>query len=86
MKKLILFAIVLMSCSGNNSGKIRESIPGIYTRHFEAQYSMGDDTLYITQLNNGNTYTVIRKSTYHRIKNKMIGEPEEKNRIMDGHL
>ena len=78
MKKFILFTIVLMSCSGNDSGKIRDSIPCIYTRHFEAQYSVGEDTLYITRLNEGNTYTVIRKSTYRRIKNKLIGESEQK--------
>ncbi|MDQ2753438.1 MAG: hypothetical protein M3R72_10495 [Bacteroidota bacterium] len=78
MKIIILFAIILMGCSGNESGNIRNSIPGVYTRHFEAQYSVGDDTLYIAQLNGGNTYTVIRKSTYRSIKNKVIDQPQQK--------
>lgn len=78
MKSIILFAIIMIGCSGDESGKVRKSVPGVYTRHFEAQYSIGDDTLYITQLDGGNTYTVIRRSTFRRIKNKVVGQPEQK--------
>lgn len=78
MNRIVIFAIILMGCSSNESGTIRNFIPGVYTRHFEAQYSLGDDTLYITRLNGSNTYTVIRKSTYRRIKNKVVGEAEQK--------
>lgn len=78
MNRIILFAILLIGCNSNESGKIRKSIPGVYTRHFDAQYSVGDDTLYITQLEGSNTYTIIHKSTYCRIKNRVVGQPEQK--------
>ncbi len=78
MKSIILFAIIMIGCSGDESGKVRKSVPGVYTRHFEARYSMGDDTLYISQLDGGNTYTVTRRSTYRRIRNKVVDVPEQK--------
>ncbi|MBE7174253.1 MAG: hypothetical protein INR73_27010 [Williamsia sp.] len=78
MNRLFLLALILAGCSNGDNGKIRQSVPGVYIRHFEAAYSRGDDTLFISRMNGTNSYRVIRKSTFRRIKNKRWGEPEQK--------
>ncbi len=78
MNRIFLLALLLTGCSSGDSSKIKQSVPGVYTRHFEAGYSRGDDTLYISRLDAGNTYRVIRKSTFRRIKNGRAGSPEQK--------
>ncbi len=78
MNRLFLLAVILTGCGDRNSSKIRQSVPGVYTRHFEAASSTGDDTLYISRLGEDNGYRVIRKSTFRRVKNKRSGSPEQK--------
>ncbi len=78
MNKIFLLAMILTGCSNGDSSKIRQSVPGVYTRHFEAEYSKGDDTLYISPLGGTNGYRVIRKSTFRRLKKGRPGDPEQK--------
>lgn len=78
MNRIFLLTLIVMGCSSGDNGKIRQSVPGVYIRHFEAEYSTGDDTLFISKLGGDNGYRVIRKTTFRRIRNKRTGNPEQK--------
>ncbi len=78
MNKILLLILILTGCRNSDSIKTQRFVPGVYIRHFKADYSAGDDTLYISRLGTDNAYRVIRKSTFRRIKNKKSGSPEQK--------
>lgn len=78
MNRLLFIVFILAGCGSGEEGKIRQSVPGVYIRHFDARYSKGDDTLFISRLNDGNTYRVIRKSAFSRVRNHLYTAPEQK--------
>lgn len=72
MKKVILcFWIVafgFLSCNRRGRADTRSFIPGIYVRAIEHEFAKGSDTLIITHLT-GNTYQVVKRSGFVRIRN-----------------
>src|SRR3954466_14790267 len=75
MKLIIILAIVATSCNYTGSN-IKEFIPGVYTQHFEGLYSKGEDTLIISKIDGVNTYLIVHKSTFQRIRNNQLSAPE----------
>lgn len=76
MRLIIILAIVAISC---NSGAtdVKEFIPGMYIRHFEDLYSKGDDTLIISKIDNINSYFILHKTTFQKLRNNQLSAPEE---------
>lgn len=50
---------------------IRAFIPGVYVKHIDGLYSIGEDSLTISQ-SNDQTYTILHNTTYRPIINKKI--------------
>ena len=50
---------------------IRAFIPGLYVKHIEGPYSIGEDSLTISQ-SNDQTYTILHNTSYRPIINKKI--------------
>ena len=76
MRLLIILAIVVISCNSGNSD-IKAFIPGVYIRHFEGLYSKGEDTLIISKIDNVNSYFILRKTTFQKLRNNQLSAPEQ---------
>ena len=50
---------------------IRAFMPGVYVKHIDGLYSIGEDSLTISHFN-GQTYTILHNTSYRRIINKTI--------------
>lgn len=67
--------IVFYSCSSQTDTK--DFIPGIYVREVKNEFSVGRDTLVISPFNT-NTFSIIHKGSYQRIKNGKLKPVERK--------
>ena len=76
MKTLpILFTLIIASCNSilTSDDNIQSFLPGTYVRYLEGEYSIGHDTLIITESNQkGNTYTIVRHLSYQKIIEKAL--------------
>lgn len=75
--------IVLFSCSDmqkkNATDKILSFLPGTYVRSFEGEYSVGHDTLIISQPDSKtNYYRIKHNSSYQKIRDKQLQPIEYK--------
>lgn len=80
----LAFMIVLLSCNGlqskNAADKILYFIPGKYVRTFEGEFSIGHDTLTITQPDSKNNYyTIQHNGSYQKIRAKHLRPLEYKS-------
>ncbi len=85
--KLIYFlatAFVLAGCNSlSKSNDAKESMPGIYTRQSEGEFSKAMDTLIISANNEkAGTYLIIRKTRFNRIVDGKLQPPEYKTEKM----
>ena len=71
------FTIILSSCGITKEDSVKDFIPGVYARHFEGEFSKGNDTLRI-ELFSGSTYVITRGSSYRRIGDGKVHSPERK--------
>ena len=82
--KLIYFftaaAFVLSGCNlSSKSNDAKETIPGIYIRQSEGEFSKAIDTLIISANNEeAGTYLIIRKTRFNRIVDGKLQPPEYK--------
>ena len=78
----IAFASVMFSCGNpqeKQTQKITSFIAGTYVRAFEGEYSVGHDTLVITQPDVANNlYTIQHNSSYQKIREKQLQPVEYK--------
>lgn len=79
----LICIIVLLSCSDmqkkNATNRILSFLPGTYTRSFEGDYSVGHDTLIISQPDaKTNYYTIKHNSSYQKIRDKQLQPIEYK--------
>jgi hypothetical protein len=74
---LFLFVISISSCGFTKDDNIRDFIPGVYAREFEAEFSKGSDTLTIEPFS-GSTYVIAHNATYQRIEGGKLKMPERK--------
>jgi len=78
-----IFLICLLSCNESqtkNSEKIISFISGTYVRAFEGEFSIGHDTLTISQPDAGNNYYTIKHNTsYQIIRDKQLQPLEYKS-------
>ena len=76
------FASVMFSCGNSKekqTEKITSFITGTYVRAFEGEYSVGHDTLVITQPDVANNlYTIQHNSSYQKIREKQLQPVEYK--------
>ncbi len=87
MKVIYFFAVmafILSSCNSlSKSNDVRESMPGLYTRQSEGEFSKAIDTLAITANDTkAGTYVIIRKTSFNRIIKGKIQLPEYKTEKM----
>lgn len=61
MKNMLFILLLFAGCAS------APSIEGIYTKHVEGEYSIGEDTAYITSSFN-NLYTIDRHTGYQMIR------------------
>lgn len=77
------FTTVLFSCSSpkeKQTEKITSFISGTYVREFEGEYSVGHDTLIISQPDAANNfYTIQHNSSYQKIREKQLQPIEYKS-------
>jgi hypothetical protein len=78
-----VFMMLLFSCSQmekkNSTDKILSFLPGTYVRAFEGEYSVGHDTLVISQPDSKtNYYTIKHNSSYQKIRDKQLQPIEYK--------
>ena len=73
----LLFVFVVFYSCDFKSSVIKDFIPGMYVKTFEAEFSKGVDTISIEPFSSS-TYTIIRKATYQRIENGRLNPPERK--------
>ncbi|CAN5396555.1 hypothetical protein BH10BAC2_BH10BAC2_46450 [soil metagenome] len=82
MKTLLLFAVIISTgCNGilENDDSIQSFIPGTYSSHLKGEYSIADDTLAISKVNDlGNTYAILRHISFQRIIENKIQSLEYK--------
>ena len=75
--------IVLLSCNESrtkHSEKVISFISGTYVRAFEGEFSIGHDTLIISQPDTGNNYyTIKHNSSYQKIRDKQLQPLEYKS-------
>lgn len=68
MKQNMIASLMIVSlffaCAGNDK---KPEFTGTYVRHAEGEYSIGDDTLEIREINK-NSYSITRKSGYQKIR------------------
>lgn len=73
---LLAYASLLLSCSSQQeqqTKKITSFITGTYVREFEGEYSIGHDTLVITQPDAANQFYLIQhNSSYQKIIEKKL--------------
>jgi hypothetical protein len=74
---LPLSAIYINSCGFTNDNNIRDFIPGVYARQFEAEFSKGNDTLTIEPFS-GSTYAIGQNVSYQRIEDGKLTMPQRK--------
>ena len=80
-----LIAVGLIAGCNINRDKIKDFIPGTYVADYEQEYSKGHDTLVFGSVSkDGNSYTIIRKTSYRRKINGKMGQREQKNEQMTG--
>lgn len=72
---LFVFA-VFYSCDFRSSA-VKDLIPGVYVRNFEAKFSKGNDTISIEYFSSS-TFTITRKTTYQRIDNGKLYPPQRR--------
>lgn len=89
--KLILFLhivilVVICSCgSFSTTDKVKEFIPGTYTRFSQHEYGTEHDTMVITLQNStANEYKILRKWKYERVLDGSAIEPEYKRMTTSG--
>src|SRR5690349_13047136 len=75
--------IVFFSCHSvqkKNTEKITSFITGTYVREFEGEYSIGHDTLVISQPDAANNfYTIQHNSSFQKIREKQLQPVESKS-------
>lgn len=66
---MIITAVIVAGCSGNDSKSIQSFIPGIYVRQYAGEYVKGgEDTLVINETNgSADVYTIVRHVSYQRL-------------------
>jgi hypothetical protein len=87
MKAIYFFAVMPFIIAGCNllskSADVRESMPGLYTRQSESEFSKAIDTLTITANDaKAGTYLIIRKTAFNRIVEGKMQPPEYKTEKM----
>lgn len=79
----IALVMGLLSCNSQQekkTEKVKSFIFGTYIREFEGEYSIGHDTLIITQSDEGNNfYTIQHKSSFQKIREKQLQPIEYKS-------
>lgn len=70
MKKTFVLFLLFSACNKANH------FSGIYTRHVESEYSVGEDTLFISHVDSH--YTIERHTGYRNIKNGQPGKRQTK--------
>lgn len=70
MKNIILFLLLLCGCSQT------EGLSGVYVKHVESEYSVGEDTVYIAHASGH--YIIDRHTGFRRIKNGALAPKEIK--------
>jgi hypothetical protein len=79
----VAFASALFSCSSpqeKQTAKITSFISGTYVRAFEGEYSVGHDTLVISQPDAANDFYIIQhNSSYQKIREKQLQPVEYKS-------
>ena len=74
---LILLLKLLVGCEDSSNDDIRSFIPGVYVKQFEHEYSKAFDTLSIGVFDEKvNTYIIMKKAGFYRIKEGII-QPKE---------
>jgi hypothetical protein len=81
MKKIIvmLVAAIVMGCHGylQSDENIKAFLPGTYVSIAEGEFSKAVDTLLIRKVGlEGNTYTIIRKVSFQRIRQGILWPKE----------
>lgn len=76
MRLLIILAIVAISCNSSSSD-VKEFIPGVYIRHFEGLYSKGDDTLIISKIDGVNSYFILHRTSFQKLRNNQLSSPQQ---------
>ncbi len=78
-KVAAIAAFIFAGCKNFSAEKITDFIPGVYVKHIQGEYSEGYDTLQISKvIDDADSYTVIRNTTYQRMINGKIKPPEHK--------
>lgn len=73
----LFFVFTLFYSCDFKSSSVKNFIPGVYVRSFEAEFSRGNDTVSIEPFASS-TYAITRKTTYQRIENGKFYPPERK--------
>ncbi|TKK64713.1 hypothetical protein FC093_21945 [Ilyomonas limi] len=75
MRLFIILAIAAISCNSGTTD-VKAFIPGVYIRHFEGLYSKGEDTLIISKIDGVNSYFILHRTTFRRLRNNQLSAPE----------
>jgi hypothetical protein len=82
-KFIILFLLVgCLSACGTRStdDTVRQFIPGKYVRKIENEFSVANDTLYISVLSKqGNSYRIEKRTSFHRLAQSARVAPSAKS-------
>lgn len=83
LNSLLLPISLLAACSGQLA-RTRDFIPGTYVNHAQSNYSIADDTIQITPGTTENTYHILRKTGFRRIRDSKLQAPEHKVKSFTG--
>jgi phosphopantothenoylcysteine synthetase/decarboxylase len=80
---LIIATTILTSCTSlSRTGNVKAYIPGIYVRLVSNEFSIGRDTLIISELSKvGNSYRIIKKTAFQRIAEGKTSKVERKQEV-----
>jgi len=70
MKNMIIFLLLLCGCAGASD------ITGVYTKHVESEYSIGEDTVFIKRLND-RSFLVERHTGFQRIADGKLSAKQQ---------
>ncbi len=80
---LIIVTTMLIGCAGlSRTNNMKAYIPGTYARLVRNEFSIGRDTLIISELSKlGNSYRIIHKTAFQRVEQGRTSKVERKKEV-----